>query len=180
MIETDYLVVGSGIAGLTFALYAADHGDVVITTKRLPDDANTSWAQGGIAAVLDKEDSFEAHIDDTLTVGEGLCKRAIVELCVKDGPSTIAALVDKFGVHFDREDGEIALAREGGHSARRVAHHKDTTGRSIEDALLAAVAAHVHGAAGSAAAGDGRTVTAVDVAAALPEAVARVRRTPAS
>ncbi len=142
IVETDYLVIGSGIAGLTFALYAAEHGDVLITTKRLPDDANTAWAQGGIAAVLDKDDSFAAHIEDTLTVGEGLCKRAIVELCVKEGPAAIAALCDRFGVDFDRDGADIALAREGGHSARRVAHHKDTTGRAIENALLAAVAAH--------------------------------------
>jgi L-aspartate oxidase len=138
MIETDYLVIGSGIAGLTFALHAAEHGRVTLVTKRAPDEANTNYAQGGLAAVLDPADSFEAHVQDTLTVGEGLCHPEIVELCVKGGPESVRELVDKYGAQFDMHDGKIALAREGGHSARRVIHHKDTSGAEIERALLAA------------------------------------------
>jgi L-aspartate oxidase len=138
MIETDYLVLGSGIAGLTFALHAAEHGRVLVVTKRAPDEANTNYAQGGIAAVLDPADSFEAHVKDTLTVGEGLCHADIVELCVQEGPRAVRELIDRFGARFDLDGGgQLDLAREGGHSARRVAHAKDTTGREIERALLA-------------------------------------------
>jgi L-aspartate oxidase len=145
MIETDYLVLGSGIAGLTFALRAAAHGKVVVCTKRAAEESNTNYAQGGIAAVLDPADSFEAHIQDTLTVGEGLCHRDIVELCVKDGPAAVRELVERFGARFDTNGGgTLDLAREGGHSARRVAHAKDTTGREIERALLAAAAEHAN------------------------------------
>ncbi len=136
MIETDYLVVGSGIAGLTFALHAAEHGRVTLVTKRAPDEANTNYAQGGIAAVLDPTDSFEAHVKDTLTVGEGLCHADIVELCVHQGPRAVLELIERWGARFDTHDGVLDLAREGGHSARRVAHAKDTTGREIERALL--------------------------------------------
>jgi L-aspartate oxidase len=143
VIETDYLVLGSGIAGLSFALHAAEHGKVVIATKRSADESNTNYAQGGIAAVLDPADSFAAHVKDTLTVGEGLCHADIVELCVKDGPTAVRELIDRFGAHFDLgADGKIDLAREGGHSARRVAHAKDTTGREIERALLDAARAN--------------------------------------
>src|SRR5258708_25489628 len=122
MIETDYLVIGSGIAGLSFALHAAEHGRVIVVTKRSVEESNTNYAQGGIAAVLDPTDSFEAHIADTLTVGEGLCHREIVELTVREGPAAVRELVDRFGARFDRADGDaLDLAREGGHSARRVA-----------------------------------------------------------
>src|SRR5258706_14763733 len=151
MIETDYLVLGSGIAGLSFALRAATHGRVLIVTKRAPEESNTNYAQGGIAAVLDATDSFEAHIADTLTVGEGLCHREIVELAVREGPDAVRELTDRWGARFDRVPasegdggsgaGALDLAREGGHSARRVAHAKDTTGREIERALLAAAGA---------------------------------------
>jgi L-aspartate oxidase len=139
-LETDYLVIGSGIAGLYFALRAADHGRVVICTKKLAADTTTSLAQGGIAAVLGGEDSFDRHIADTLRVGDGLCKPEIVEMTVREGPTHVEALA-RLGAEFDREpDGRFALAREGGHSARRVAHHKDLTGREVQRALLAAVA----------------------------------------
>jgi L-aspartate oxidase len=143
MIETDYLVLGSGIAGLSFALRAAAHGRVLVVTKRAPEESNTHYAQGGIAAVLDAADSFESHIADTLTVGEGLCHRDIVELTVREGPEAVRELVDRYGTRFDHVEGSDALdlAREGGHSARRVAHTKDTTGHEIERALLAAAAA---------------------------------------
>src|SRR5579872_710056 len=141
LIETDFLVLGSGIAGLTFALQAAAAGRVLIVTKRAPQDGSTEWAQGGIAAVLDPHDSFAAHVQDTLTVGDGLCHRDVVELCVQEGPAAVRELTDRYGARFDRHDGgELELAREGGHSARRVAHAKDTTGHEIERALLSAIA----------------------------------------
>src|SRR4051812_36688190 len=142
MVETDYLVIGSGIAGLSFALHAAEHGRVLIVTKRAVEESNTNYAQGGIAAVLDPADSFEAHVQDTLTVGEGLCHKDIVELCVQGGPQAVRELVDRFGARFDAgAGGGLDLAREGGHSARRVAHAKDTTGHEIERALVAAARA---------------------------------------
>src|SRR5688572_26390877 len=141
-LETDYLVIGSGIAGLYFALEAAEHGRVVVLTKKRPDDTNTNWAQGGVAAVLGEDDSVEAHVGDTLTVGEGLCKRDIVELTVREGPAHVRRLIE-LGVDFARDQqGRLELGREGGHSKRRVAHYQDVTGRAIQQALLAAVARH--------------------------------------
>jgi len=140
LLQTDYLVIGSGIAGLSFALSAAEHGEVLIVTKRNPDDGSTAWAQGGIAAVLDPSDTLAAHVEDTLTVGDGLCHKDIVSLVVGEGPNAIRELCERWGVQFDRAaSGELDLAREGGHSARRVAHAKDTTGKEIERALLEAV-----------------------------------------
>jgi L-aspartate oxidase len=141
-LETDYLVIGSGLAGLYFALLAAEHGRVVIVTKKGPDQTATNWAQGGIAAVLSQEDSFERHVQDTLTVGDGLCRRDIVEMTVREAPAHIRTLAE-LGVDFTRDQsGDLDLTREGGHSVRRVAHHKDVTGREIQRALLARVAAH--------------------------------------
>jgi L-aspartate oxidase len=143
LLKTDYLVLGSGIAGLSFALEAAEHGRVLVATKRAADESNTNWAQGGIAAVLDPTDSFEAHVGDTLTVGEGLCHEDVVRLCVSEGPAAVRELVNKFGARFDHDGrGELDLAREGGHSARRVAHAKDTTGREIQRALLQSAEQH--------------------------------------
>ncbi|WP_428261265.1 L-aspartate oxidase [Haliangium sp.] len=140
--EVDYLVIGSGVAGLSFALRAAEHGRVLIATKKCPDDTATNWAQGGIAAVLGDDDSFEDHVADTLKVGDGLCRREIVEMTVREGPAHVRALAE-MGVAFARsEDGKLDLGREGGHTRRRVAHYKDVTGREIQRALLAAVAAH--------------------------------------
>jgi len=142
-VQTDFLVLGSGIAGLSFALRAAEHGRVLIITKRQPDEGSTGWAQGGIAAVLDPQDSVEAHLHDTLVVGDGLCHRDIVELCVREAPAAVRELRDRCGVRFDQTaEGDWALAREGGHSARRVAHAKDTTGFEIERALLDTVRSH--------------------------------------
>ncbi|MBP6835403.1 MAG: L-aspartate oxidase, partial [Deltaproteobacteria bacterium] len=143
---TDFLVLGSGIAGLTLALRAAEDGDVTIVTKRARADANTTWAQGGISAVLDPTDSFEAHTADTLTAGAGLCKRDIVELCVREGPDRIADLV-ALGTRFTRAvdaegNSHFELGREGGHNARRVVHAGDITGREVERALLEAAEAH--------------------------------------
>jgi L-aspartate oxidase len=141
----DFLVIGSGIAGLSFAIEAAKHGDVVLVTKRSADESSTKYAQGGIAAVLDDRDTFEAHVKDTLVAGAGLCHERVVGLCVEDGPARIRWL-QEMGARFDRaEPGEshadYDLHLEGGHSARRVAHAGDTTGREVERALLEAVKA---------------------------------------
>ena len=141
IIETDYLVIGSGLAGLTFALSASEHGRVLIITKRAPADSNTNWAQGGVAGVLDPADSSETHVADTLRVGDGLCHRDVVEACIREAPEQIQRFADVIGVPFDRDDeGHFALGREGGHTARRIAHVKDTTGAAIQQALLDRVA----------------------------------------
>ena len=141
MIETDYLVIGSGLAGLTFALRASTHGRVVVATKRAPAEANTAYAQGGVAGALDPDDGVAAHVEDTLRVGDGLCRREIVEICAREGPEHILWLADELGVPFDRDAaGHLALGREGGHTARRIVHAKDTTGWAIQEALLGGVA----------------------------------------
>ncbi len=145
MKQFDYLVLGSGIAGLTFALKVAGHGRVAIVTKKDRAESNTNYAQGGIASVTSKEDTFELHVRDTLAAGAGLCKEAVVRNIVEDGPAAIAELID-LGMKFSQreapsEDGgkELDLGREGGHSKRRILHAKDVTGREIERALLVAV-----------------------------------------
>lgn len=136
MNDYDFLVVGSGIAGLSFAIKAAQHGKVLIVTKSNEDESNTKYAQGGVAAVVDKADSFTDHINDTLNAGAGLCDKEIVELVVKEGPLRVQEIID-YGTHFDKkEDGFYDLAKEGGHSANRVLHYKDITGFEIERALL--------------------------------------------
>ncbi len=127
MIETDYLVIGSGLAGLYFALRASEHGRVVVATKRAPADANTAYAQGGVAGVLDPDDTVATHVEDTLRVGDGLCHRDIVEVCAREAPEHILWFANELGVPFDRDaDGHLALGREGGHTARRIVHAKDT------------------------------------------------------
>jgi L-aspartate oxidase len=139
---TDYLVLGSGVAGLAFALTAARHGEVTVVTKRARDDSATQWAQGGVAAVLSPDDSFERHASDTQEAGAGLCHDVVVDLCVREAPEAIRWLMD-LGADFSRGDeGGLDLAREGGHSARRVVHAGDITGREIQRALAAAVARH--------------------------------------
>lgn len=142
----DFLVLGSGIAGLSFALKIAPRGRVAIVTKKDRAESNTNYAQGGIAAVTSKEDSFELHVRDTLEAGAGLCNEKVVRLVVEEGPARIAELIE-LGMHFSereipRSDGarELDLGREGGHSKRRILHAKDVTGREIERALLAAIA----------------------------------------
>jgi L-aspartate oxidase len=141
VIETDYLVIGSGLAGLYFALRASEHGRVVIATKRAPADANTAYAQGGVAGALDPDDGVAAHVEDTLRVGDGLCHRDIVELCAREAPEHILHFANDLGVQFDRDaGGHLALGREGGHTARRIAHVKDSTGWAIQEALLKRVA----------------------------------------
>jgi len=144
--EFDFLVIGSGIAGLFFAIRAAEAGRVGIITKKRAADSATNWAQGGIAAVESSEDSFEAHVQDTLTAGAGLCDEAVVRFVVERGPKTIDALL-ALGVEFDRNadpdaPSEFELGREGGHSQRRILHRADATGREIEQALLARAHAH--------------------------------------
>jgi L-aspartate oxidase len=134
-LRTDFIVIGSGVAGLAFAIRAARHGEVVIVTKRSASDSNTLWAQGGIAAVMDPEDSAAAHAKDTIIAGAGLCHEVVVDLCVAEGPERIRELI-ALGATFDTKDGALALTREGGHSARRVVHHADATGREVERVLL--------------------------------------------
>lgn len=147
MKQFDYLVLGSGIAGLTFALKVAPHGRVAIITKKNRAESNTNYAQGGIAAVTSKEDSVEIHVRDTLASGAGLCKEAVVRTIVQEGPARIAELIE-LGMKFSEREipasngaRELDLGREGGHSKRRILHAKDVTGREIERALLAAIAA---------------------------------------
>lgn len=136
MKQVDFLVIGSGIAGLSFALKASAKGKVLVLTKVNADETNTKYAQGGIAAVFDADtDSFEKHISDTLIAGDGLCDRKIVEIVVKEGPDRIQELIE-YGTNFDKHDGEYDLTREGGHSEKRILHYKDITGKEIERALL--------------------------------------------
>src|SRR6266850_4818639 len=146
MKQFDFLVLGSGIAGLSFALKAAPHGKVAIITKKDRAESNTNYAQGGIAAVTSKEDSFELHVRDTLEAGAGLCKETVVRTIIEEGPARIAELIE-LGMHFSERENpqshthELDLGKEGGHSRRRILHAKDVTGREIERALLAAIAA---------------------------------------
>ncbi len=138
--QTDFLVIGSGIAGLTYALKTAKHfpdKKVVVITKTNADETNTKYAQGGIAGVWDEaKDSFDKHIEDTLIAGDGLCNVAIVEIVVKEGPERIREIIE-YGANFDKDaSGEYALGREGGHSEYRILHHKDVTGKEMERALL--------------------------------------------
>lgn len=134
--KTDFLIVGSGIAGLSFALKASCLGKVLIITKSNEDESNTKYAQGGVAVVVDESDSFDNHIQDTHIAGDGLCDPQVVENVIKEGPDRINELI-AYGAMFDREDsGEYDLAKEGGHSAHRILHYKDITGYEIERALL--------------------------------------------
>jgi L-aspartate oxidase len=141
MNQSDFLVIGSGIAGLHFALRAAERGTVCVVTKRGASDSNTSYAQGGIASVIDPKDSFDLHIQDTLSSGAGLCRRSIVEMVVQQGPECITELMN-YGVEFTRLGGSLELAREGGHSANRIVHYRDFTGQEIQRILLERAAAH--------------------------------------
>ncbi len=140
--HVDFLVIGSGIAGLTFALKVAKHGKVCIITKSGMDDTATSWAQGGIAAVMYNPDSFEKHIRDTIIAGDGLCDENVVRFTIHESTERIKELV-KWGTKFDKtKSGRYDLAKEGGHSEYRVLHHKDSTGREIENTLLDQVKKH--------------------------------------
>jgi len=139
--ETDFLVIGSGIAGLTYALKTAQEcpdKTITILTKTVSDETNTKYAQGGVAGVMDMDnDSFEKHIEDTLIAGDGLCNPKIVEIVVMEGVERIKEIIE-WGAHFDKDkQGEYALGREGGHSEFRILHHKDVTGKEMERTLLA-------------------------------------------
>jgi L-aspartate oxidase len=150
-IKTDYLIIGSGIAGLMFALKVADHGSVVVVTKKEVMDSSTNLAQGGIASVFGSMDSFDLHIEDTLASGDGLCNRDVVEMVVRSGPERIQELID-LGVQFNldqdpsTDNGETPafdLGREGGHSQNRIVHAHDMTGQEVERVLVER--AHRHG-----------------------------------
>ncbi len=148
--QFDFLILGTGIAGLSFALRAARHGTVAIVTKKNRADSNTNWAQGGIASVWGPDDSVELHVRDTLDAGAGLCREDVVRTILEEGPSRIADLIDQ-GTRFDEkpdplhpEKRSLDLTREGGHSRRRVLHAKDATGAEIERALLKAIAAEAN------------------------------------
>ncbi|MEI6898298.1 MAG: L-aspartate oxidase [Bacteroidota bacterium] len=140
--QVDFLIIGSGIAGLTYALKVAKHGKVCIVTKSKMDVTATSYAQGGIAAVMYTPDSYEKHIQDTIIAGDGLCDERIVRIAISESTDRIKELV-KWGIKFDRtQSGRFDLAKEGGHSEFRVLHHKDSTGREIENSLLHQVRQH--------------------------------------
>ena len=134
--KVDFLIIGSGIAGLSYALKVADYGKVCIITKSNTDETATKYAQGGIAAVMYTPDTYEKHIRDTITAGDKLCKREIVEIAITESTDRVKELIE-WGTNFDKkESGRYDLAKEGGHSEYRVLHHKDSTGLEIERALI--------------------------------------------
>ncbi|MFH1038617.1 MAG: FAD-dependent oxidoreductase, partial [PVC group bacterium] len=139
-ITTDFLVIGSGLAGLSFSLKAAGAGSIALVTKQDIAESSSRYAQGGIAAVTDRDDSFQDHIRDTLRAGDGLCRPGVVELVVNSAPERIRELIE-LGVRFTRRRKnrtEYDLGREGGHSRRRVLHAADQTGAEIEKCLVEA------------------------------------------
>ena len=139
MIEKDFLIIGSGIAGLTFALKASQFGSVAIITKDELDESATLYAQGGIASVMTDDDSFELHANDTLEAGRGLCREDVVRIICKEGPSCVRELIE-LGVQFTRIRGkDYHLSREGGHSKDRILHANDLTGREIERTMIEAI-----------------------------------------
>lgn len=135
-IKTDFLVIGSGIAGLSFALKAANNGKVILVTKSTRDESNTKYAQGGIATVWNQEDSIEKHVADTITAGGGINNENIVRITITEGIDRVKELIE-LGTRFDKKtSGEYDLAKEGGHSEHRILHYKDVTGFEIERSLL--------------------------------------------
>ena len=140
--KPDFLIIGSGIAGLSYALKVAPYGKVSMITKANEDESNTKYAQGGIAAVMHRPDSYQKHIEDTLIAGDGICDEEVVRMVITESTERINELIE-WGAKFDKtEDGEYDLAKEGGHSEHRILHHKDNTGFEIERALLTAVHKH--------------------------------------
>ena len=138
----DYLVLGSGSAGLSFALEVSQKGRVALVTKKDRTDSNTNWAQGGIAGVMGADDDPELHVQDTLIAGAGLCHEDAVRVLVNEGPDRIRELM-AFGANFNREkNGELSLGREGGHSRRRIIHTADLTGKEVERTLVEAARTH--------------------------------------
>ncbi|HET6566813.1 MAG TPA: L-aspartate oxidase [Rhodothermales bacterium] len=137
----DFLVIGSGVAGLSFARRVAEYGTVAVITKKESVESNTNYAQGGIAAVMDGSDSYASHVEDTLVAGAGLCDQHVVEIVVEEGPERVRELM-ALGADFTRKDGQLHLGREGGHSTHRIVHAADTTGREVERALLHQVRTH--------------------------------------
>jgi L-aspartate oxidase len=140
------LVIGSGVAGLTYALKAAGFASVTLITKKEDSESNTNYAQGGIAAVMAADDSPELHVQDTLVAGAGLCHRDAVEQMVLEGPARVRDLIE-WGAHFSSqtapgEEPHLSLGREGGHSRNRIIHAADLTGREVERTLVAAVQRH--------------------------------------
>ena len=141
-LETDYLVIGSGAAGLSFALKAAEHSHVIVVTKGEMNECNTNYAQGGICCVTYEPDTFQKHIDDTMVCGGGICDMQAVELVATRAPQLMKDLV-QWGTRFDKtREGRYELAREGGHSEHRILHHKDETGAEIERTLISQVKSH--------------------------------------
>ncbi len=138
----DFLVIGSGLGGLSFALKAADHGSVCLISKSDMEETNTRYAQGGIAAVTYEPDSHEKHVEDTLIAGDHLCNEEVVKMVVREAPEQIRELI-QWGTNFDKQSsGKYDLAREGGHSEHRILHHKDNTGQEIQRALSGQVRSH--------------------------------------
>ena len=137
MTETDFIVLGSGVAGLRAAIELASFGRVTVLTKERLDESNTEYAQGGVAVALSDDDEIDLHIEDTLVAGAGLCDERAVRVLVEEGPKYITQLID-WGAQFDREDGELSFTREAAHSRNRILHaHGDSTGREIVRAMIA-------------------------------------------
>ncbi|HET6245620.1 MAG: L-aspartate oxidase [Bacteroidetes bacterium] len=140
--QTDFLIIGSGIAGLSYALKVAEHGKVTILTKSNPEESNTKYAQGGIAVVTNQTDNIEKHIQDTVICGDGLCTESVVRMVVSQATDRLKELIE-WGTNFDKTTaGDYDLAKEGGHSENRILHHKDITGHEIERALLEKINSH--------------------------------------
>lgn len=138
----DFLVIGSGLGGLSYALKAAEHGTVCMISKSEMEETNTRYAQGGIAAVTYEPDSVEKHVQDTLVAGDNLCDEEVVRMVVREAPEQIRELI-QWGTKFDKQSsGKYDLAREGGHSEHRILHHKDNTGQEIQRALSVQVRRH--------------------------------------
>ncbi len=142
MYKFDFLIIGSGIAGMSFALKVANKGKVAIVCKNSLEDANTYYAQGGVASVTSQLDNFDKHIADTLDAGDNINDLSVVEKVVREAPAQISELIS-WGVHFDKDDkGNFDLHREGGHSEFRILHHKDNTGAEIQESLIQAIKRH--------------------------------------